>query len=181
MKTLIESLGFGEAWYNQFVDIPNLNVIRTRIRDQFIQHWCNHINNTPKLEYYSMFKTIFRFEKYLDYIINDNFRKSLTSFRISERNLEIEGGRYYNIPRNMRVCKLCNMQAVESEFHFLLTCPAYRQLRQQYVGTSSWATIEKLTCYAPNFEKVDGAYCFWSVRGYVGGCVDHTFCTYCNF
>ena len=22
--------------------------------------------------------------------------------------------------------------------------------------------------YAPNFEKVDGAYCFWSVRG---GCV----------
>ena len=25
--------------------------------------------------------------------------------------------------------------------------------------------------YAPNFEKVDGAYCFWSVRGWVGGCV----------
>ena len=31
--------------------------------------------------------------------------------------------------------------------------------------------------YDPNFEKVDGAYCFWSVRG----CVRHTFCTYCNF
>ena len=27
------------------------------------------------------------------------------------------------------------------------------------------------TCYAPNFEKVDGAYCFWSVRAWVGGCV----------
>ena len=25
--------------------------------------------------------------------------------------------------------------------------------------------------YAPNFEKVDGAYCFWSVRGCVGACV----------
>ena len=25
--------------------------------------------------------------------------------------------------------------------------------------------------YAPNFEKVDGAYCFWSVRGWVGACV----------
>ena len=38
--------------------------------------------------------------------------------------------------------------------------------------------------YAPNFEKVDGAYCFWSVRGWVGWCVRawmrHTFCTYCN-
>ena len=39
--------------------------------------------------------------------------------------------------------------------------------------------------YAPNFEKVDGAYCFWSVRAWVGGCVRawvrHTFCTFCNF
>ena len=25
--------------------------------------------------------------------------------------------------------------------------------------------------YAPNFEKVDGAYCFWSVRGCVGAWV----------
>ena len=25
--------------------------------------------------------------------------------------------------------------------------------------------------YAPNFEKVDGAYCFWSVRGCVVGWV----------
>ena len=24
---------------------------------------------------------------------------------------------------------------------------------------------------APNFEKVDGAYCFWSVRAWVGACV----------
>ena len=27
------------------------------------------------------------------------------------------------------------------------------------------------SCYAPNFEKVDGAYCFWSVRGWVRACV----------
>ena len=43
------------------------------------------------------------------------------------------------------LCKLCNMQAVESEFHFLLACPAYRQFRQQHIGYSSWATIEKFT------------------------------------
>ena len=35
--------------------------------------------------------------------------------------------------------------------------------------------------YAPNFEKVDGAYCFWSMRALVGAWVGHTFCTYCNF
>ena len=29
----------------------------------------------------------------------------------------------------------------------------------------------KLSIYAPNFEKVDGAYCCWSVRGCVRGWV----------
>ena len=37
------------------------------------------------------------------------------------------------------------MHAVESEFHFLLTCPAYRQIRQQYIDSSSWASVEKFT------------------------------------
>ena len=31
-----------------------------------------------------------------------------------------------------------------------------------------WSVCILITCnYAPNFEKVDGAYCFWSVRGWV--------------
>ena len=64
MKCLMESLGFAETWLNQLDNIPNFNIIRTRIRDQFLQHWCNHINSTPKLEYYSMFKTSFCFEIY---------------------------------------------------------------------------------------------------------------------
>ena len=90
-----------------------------------------------------MFKTSSGFEKYLEYIIKDKFRKSFTASRISVHNLEIERGRYHNILRNLRTCKLCNMQAVESEFHFLLTCPAYRQLRHQYIGLASWVTVEK--------------------------------------
>ena len=143
MKCLMESLGFAETWLNQLDNIPNFNIIRTRIRDQFWQHWCSHINNTPMLEYYSMFKTSFGFEQYLECIINDKFRKSVSAFRISAHNLEIECGRYHNIPKNLRTCKLCNMQATESEFHFLLTCPAYRQLRHQYIGLTSWATVEK--------------------------------------
>ena len=31
--------------------------------------------------------------------------------------------------------------------------------------------IESVFGYAPNFEKVDGAYCFWSVRAWVGAWV----------
>ena len=46
---------------------------------------------------------------------------------------------------------------------------------------TSYVIEQKVFYYAPNFEKVDGAYCFWSVRGCVRAWVGHTFCTYCNF
>ena len=41
-----------------------------------------------------------------------------------------------------------------------------------------WHSLSLPYNYAPNFEKVDGAYCFWSVRALVGVWVGHTFCTY---
>ena len=57
-------------------------------------------------------------------------------------------------------CILCNLLDLNILFHMSVTFYAD---------------------YAPNFEKVDGAYCFWSVRAWVRAWVGHTFCTYCNF
>ena len=34
-----------------------------------------------------------------------------------------------------------------------------------------FSLVQTVHFYAPNFEKVDGAYCFWSVRGCVRGWV----------
>ena len=34
-----------------------------------------------------------------------------------------------------------------------------------------WKRRTSKGIYAPNFEKVDGAYCFWSVRALVGAWV----------
>ena len=41
----------------------------------------------------------------------------------------VERGRYQNVERNGRICKNCNMNMVEDEYHFLLACPAYRDLQ----------------------------------------------------
>ena len=36
-----------------------------------------------------------------------------------------------------------------------------------YIGLDNYHKYNIIPCYAPNFEKVDGAYCFWSVRAWV--------------
>mgnify|MGYP000010552617 FL=1 len=48
-----------------------------------------------------------------------------------------------NIPRENRLCKLCQQGVVESKFHFLLCCNHYHTLRDKYFGNISWPTINK--------------------------------------
>jgi hypothetical protein len=38
-------------------------------------------------------------------------------------------GRYKNIPREKRTCKLCHSDEVEDEFHFAFTCQKYNDVR----------------------------------------------------
>ena len=51
-------------------------------------------------------------------IKNDQLRILLSRFRLTSHNLEIEIGRYNNISRDSRYCKMCTQNVTESEFHF---------------------------------------------------------------
>ena len=46
----------------------------------------------------------------------------------------IEEGRFRGIERNLRICPLCPMNIIEDEYHFLLVCPTYRELRKKYLS-----------------------------------------------
>ena len=52
--------------------------------------------------------------------------------RCSSHKLMIEKGRYLNLERNQRVCSMCNLNDIEYEFHFILRCPACKDLRKRY-------------------------------------------------
>ena len=54
------------------------------------------------------------------------------SFRISAHKLEIEVGRYKNIPALNRICKVCSSGEVEDERHLIFSCNKYSSLRQSF-------------------------------------------------
>ena len=87
-----------------------------------------------KCDLYSVFKTTFQTEYYLTCLNVRKFRIGLARFRCSSHDLNIEKGRYANIDRNCRICPLCNLNAVEDEFHFVMICPFYAALRQKYIN-----------------------------------------------
>ena len=60
-------------------------------------------------------------------------RKLITKFRVSAHKLSIETGRYDAVIRNNRKCAKCNLDEIEDEFHFILKCPYYDDIRKQNI------------------------------------------------
>ena len=69
-------------------------------------------------------------------------------YRLSDHNLEIEKGRHKKEwkPREDRLCRNCDSGEVEDEFHFLLSCPIYTTLRQDFLSKIDRTTYEDKIC-----------------------------------
>ena len=132
IKSMLNILGFSYIWLHQTdITIP-LNAIKQRIYDSYSQSWYAEIKNSNRLITYARYKHEFAFESYLDFITEKKYKIVLTRFRLSSHELHIERGRYENVPRDERICKCCNMSQIESEYHFLLVCPLYTELRRKF-------------------------------------------------
>ena len=102
-------------------------------------------NDQSKLHLYSQLKTEIKMEDYLILEKNAINRARLTKFRTSDHSLEIELGRYKNIPREQRLCKFC--QVLDDESHFFLFCNNNRNPR-----TTLFASIMRVN---PNFMQLE--------------------------
>lgn len=106
-----------------------LKDIVNRMKEKYITFWRHKMSNSSKLSFYCSFKAEYKLEEYLTFIKNPLQRKIFTQFRISNHKLLIEYGRYQNIPREQRLCQLCDSNEVEDEYHFTLSCQYYQLLR----------------------------------------------------
>ena len=146
IKCILDNIGMSNIWINQAGSNIIFTNIKLRIIEIYKQTWYSNINNSPRLETYSLFKHDFTIEPYIDFIKEKKYRIALTQLRLSSHQLEIERGRYTNIERNDRKCKQCDMNLVENEFHFILVCPKFRTIRNKYLKRyyCQWPTINKL-------------------------------------
>ena len=74
-----------------------------------------------------------------------------TKFRIGIAPLRIETGRHEHNPAkpgtpgiqaNVRFCLCCRTERVEDEFHFLMVCPIYTQLRNQLFNVAKSVLLD---------------------------------------
>ncbi len=121
------------------LDKPNIiginfvkHCVKLKLKDQYIQKWRSDVNMSEKCCLYKYFKLEYGLENYLSTLPN-KLRIAITKFRISNTKLPIEQGRYNNVPRHHRFCKLCNINVVGDEYHLLLECPFLSETRKLYL------------------------------------------------
>ena len=84
-----------------------------------------------ELFFYKLFSK-FEHQLYLETINVTKLRITLSKLRLSSHRLEIEVGRWARpnrTPLDQRKCRVCDK--VEDEFHFLLECGLYSQIRKK--------------------------------------------------
>ena len=127
LKKLCCELNVLDSFENKYV--INIKQLDKQLLELNQKEWTEAIQTKPKLRTYIIFKNEFTVENYIKYHMHKRKRSLLSQLRLGILPLAIETGRYCNVPLNDRLCKVCNDNVIENEFHFVMKCTLYQDLR----------------------------------------------------
>ncbi len=78
----------------------------------------------------------FKLQYYLKDITLTKFRTAFARLKVSSHRLEIEAGRWNRTPVEDRKCMMC--RCLEDEYHFILECTMYADIRPIYIKNYYW-------------------------------------------
>ena len=170
--------GFRNVWMQQGVgDVKSfLKILKQRLIDVRWQNVNGHLNGSERFEFYNMFcEKDFAIPVYLYLDVNRQLKYMMTKFRFGVSNLNVHYFRYRNVNPNRMLCQYCKTE-IESELHFILVCPLYEEIRNQFIplkyyrspnlfklnlllASKSRNIVENLCCYIYNAFKIRGIVC----------------------
>lgn len=103
--------------------------------------------------------------EYLSTVKDCELRRRMTRYRLSNHTLTVETGRYRQnwLPRERRICPYCTAGEVETETHFLTSCPNYEQIRNTF--------YPKFKILCPDFIKLNNKTQLQHVLGEKRDCI----------
>ena len=115
-----------------------LSAFKQRLLYTSRQTWHADVMNNCKLNMYSLYKSSLVTEEYLLVNMYWKHKAALARFRCANHKLAIERGRVLRQERNTRICKYCinrGIYIVEDEFHVLLVCKLFHEIRVKFIYT----------------------------------------------
>ena len=150
IREILISIGMIDVWNYQSVENETLflYLAKQRLEDLAYQKIDSFIEDSNKcILYKHVLKRDKSIQHYLNQSIAVKYRKYISKFRLSSHSLTLETGRYDRRDRQYRLCDKCNFGDIEDEYHFILKCPYYTDIRRQHINTyfTSRPSAYKLT------------------------------------
>ena len=126
---------FGDVWVNQVVGDERtfLKEFKERVISLYRQEWDNSIRAKERITFYSSFKSSLSLAPYLNEQKHIKARNFLIRLRLGVSPLRTHKLRYCKDATPVDYfCPFCKSD-VETEVHFILVCPKYAEIREQYI------------------------------------------------
>ena len=123
---------FQDTNMNQYFEslVPcDLEFLHEQLFNIETANWNSSRYGKPKLRLYNMFKADLTQEDYFSLNIPKFHRSLFAQLRAGILPLQIEVGRFRNMPISERLCIICNGGEIEDEVHFVCSCVAYSNFR----------------------------------------------------
>ena len=137
IKHLLYSTGFGFVWEQQSVNDTKQFVVtfKQRCKDIYTQTCFSEIEKSNRCRLYGVIKEVHDTEFYLRQQCNCHLRQGLSKIRLSSHKFFVERGRWSKpkVEYIERLCTLCDQRDIEDEYHILMTCPHYLDLRVKFI------------------------------------------------
>ena len=134
--------GFGHVWLHQGVGDSKrfITELKGKLVSNFMQNWHVSINSSDRYDVYKNFKSVIMTETYISVLCQKYLRDVYCRFRLGISDVLSNKNRY---TENDSLCQMCK-EEVETEIHFLLTCPAYCNSRALYILQAIMTVVRKI-------------------------------------
>ena len=106
-----------------------IKAFKQRLIDCSKQEWHAKLLDAGKVMHYRRIMPMLQTASYVCFNFQIKFQNTLSKLRCSVYKLKVETGRHEGIAYEHRLCILCENNQVEDEFHFVMICPVYVNLR----------------------------------------------------
>ena len=142
IKNILEECGMPFVFYQfqilekKWLKNSFLPKIKITLRDQTIQKWAAKLNSedSTKFLFYKEYGFKFGLKNYFS-ILPQDLWIPMCKFRTANHKLPVEvySWSYFNKERKERICNLCNLEDIGDEYHYVLKCPIFDDLRKLYI------------------------------------------------
>ena len=134
IKQMLNDAGLECVWDTQcFSSKTSLcRLVSNHLCDMYELEWRKQLEDSSKCLLYRHFKDDIRQESFLK-SLPEVYSLALLKFRCSNHKLPTEQGRKNGTPRELRLCRACDMGEIGDEFHLIFECPAWQTERDRFI------------------------------------------------